>query len=470
MSFQTMRFDGHIQLTLKAGEAPSHVPNHLDHLLGACRPVGRLDGGQVDRALNSIGGGFRSLGVYTSRRNLGRVGEQHRGFSNLEEQLGLSRTYKIQIADAARDQRVVDRLRELPNVETAVVQRLATAPLGGAPLAGASEATVKLTRADAWRPHERIRAAEALGIEPGAEGVSVGVVDTGVSPGHPEFQRRLLAGYDTVNLGMGAANDQVTLVGDSRGLDFNPSDEVNHGSHVAGVIGAQGWRIPRGVAGRCLILPIRVLAAAVFAHKRKRSGVGALSDINAGLKVCVDLGAKVLNMSFGTPESNLNPNDPRPHSRVIRYAARYGCVLIAASGNSGIEEKFYPAALPEVIAVGSVDGQGRRSTFSAYGSHIAVCAPGERIISAGRRGYLASSGTSHAAPFVTGVAALLVSRAWRSRRELNGAEVKRLLIESARPLQGGFNTQTGYGLLDAVAALQHLDRLLAGGRFAGETR
>jgi len=69
-----MRFDGHIQLTLKTGEAPSHVPNHLDHLLGARRPAGRLDGGKVDRALNSIGGGFRTLGVYTSRRNLGRVG------------------------------------------------------------------------------------------------------------------------------------------------------------------------------------------------------------------------------------------------------------------------------------------------------------------------------------------------------------------------------------------------------------
>src|SRR5215510_3975162 len=126
-------------------------------------------------------------------------------------------------------------------------------------------------------------------------------------------------------------------------------------------------------------------------------------------------------MSFGTPESNLNHDDPRPHARVIRYAARFGCVLIAAVGNSGLEEKFYPAALPEVIAVGSVDEQGRRSAFSTYGAHVAICAPGERIISTGRRGYLVSSGTSHAAPFVTGVAALLVSRARRSRRELNGA-------------------------------------------------
>jgi subtilisin family serine protease len=460
-----MRFDGHIQLTFKPGESPSHVPNHLDHLLGACRPAGQLDGGPVDRVLSSVGGGFRALGVYTSRRNLGHVGEHHRGFDDFEEDLGLSRTYKVRIAEPARDQQVVDRLRELPNIEMAVVQCLMTAPMAAAGrLDGAS---VKLTLADARRPHERIHVAEALEIEPGNESVTVGVVDTGVSLGHPEFQRKLLAGYDTVNLGMGAASDQVALVGDSRGLDFNPSDEVNHGSHVAGIIGAQGWRIPRGVGGRCLILPIRVLAAAVIAERRKRSGVGALSDINAGLKVCVDLGAKVINMSFGTSDSNLHPDDPRPHARVIRYAARYGCVMIAASGNSGLEERYYPAAHPEVIAVGSVDEWGQRSAFSTYGPHISICAPGERIISAGRRGYLASSGTSHAAPFVAGVAALLVSRARRSRRELDGAEVKRLLIESATPLQGGFNKHTGSGLLNALAALRRLERLLVGDQFRG---
>jgi subtilisin family serine protease len=457
-----MRFDGHLQITLKSGEAPGHVPNHLDSLLGACRASGRIDGGPVDRALNSGGGGFRALGVYSSRRHLGRVGEQHLGFDEVEESLGLSRTYRIQLSDKDRGQEVVERLRMLPQVETAVVQCLATAPLA------ATEDAAKITRAEAWRPHERIHADEGLAVEPGDERTTIGVVDTGVSLGHPEFQRKLLAGYDTVNLGMGPVNDQVQLVGDSRGLDFNPSDEVNHGSHVAGIIGAQGWRIPRGVAGRCFLLPIRVLAAALIGHRPKRSGVGSLSDINAGLKACVDLGAKVLNMSFGTAASSLNPNDPLPHARVCRYAAHFGCVLIAAAGNSGLEERYYPAALPEVIAVGSVNEHGRRSAFSTYGSHLTICAPGERIVSAGRRGYLLSSGTSHAAPFVSGVAALLVCRARRSGRDLSGAEVKRLLIESAAPLDGGgFSPQTGYGLLDALAALRRLERALVGNQSSG---
>src|SRR5262249_32317215 len=155
----------------------------------------------------------------------------------------------------------------------------------------------------------------------------------------------------------------------------------------------------------CLLLPIRVLAAALLGGRRKRSGVGGLSDINAGLKICVDLGAKVINMSFGTPDSNLDARDPRPHARVTRYAMRYGCALIAAAGNSGLEERYYPAALPDVIAVGSVNEQGERSAFSTWGPHLTICAPGERIVSAGRRGYLVSSGTSHAAPFVAGAGA-----------------------------------------------------------------
>ena len=295
-------------------------------------------------------------------------------------------------------------------------------------------------------------------MEAGNESVTIGVVDTGITLGHPEMQRKLLAGYDTVNLGMGRMSDGVKLVGDSRGSDFNPTDEVGHGSHVAGIIGAQGWRIPRGIGGRSFVLPIRVLAAAQSGNRAKPMGIGGLADINAGLKCCVDLGATVINMSFGTPASSINRDDPLPHAKVIRYAEHYGCVLIAAAGNSGIEEKYYPAALPEVIAVASVDKLNRRSSFSTYGDHILISAPGERIVSTGLKGYMVSSGTSHAAPFVTGVAALLVSRARRSGKSLNGADVKRILKASAETLNGGFSNETGYGFLNAVSALRHLDR------------
>lgn len=457
-----MRLSGHLQITLRTGEALGHVPCHLDYLIGACRHSSRLDGGEIDRVLSRYGGGFRALSVYQAKRSLGRAGEQHLHFNETEENLGMSRTYRIEIAEKERSQEVVNALRDLGKIEAAVVQGLAvTSPLKSEAAPGAAPG---LSKKEAYEPFERIDGMKALEFEPGSESVTVGVVDTGIALGHPEMQRKLLAGYDTVNLGMGKVGDGVKLVGDSRGSDFNPADEVGHGSHVAGIIGAQGWHIPRGIGGRSFVLPIRVLAAAKSDERKKAMGIGGLSDINAGLKCCVDLGATVINMSFGTPASAIKADDPLPHSKVIRYAAHYGCVLVAAAGNSGIEEKYYPAALPEVIAVAAVDRLNRRSGFSTYGEHLWISAPGERIVSTGLKGYMASSGTSHAAPYVAGVAALLVSYAGRRGKKLDGGDVKRILRAGAVTLNGGFNRETGYGLLNALSALRVLERELNANR------
>jgi subtilisin family serine protease len=203
-----------------------------------------------------------------------------------------------------------------------------------------------------------------------------------------------------VDLGLDEAAG-LRLVGDSRGDDFTPADNVGHGTHVGGIVGATGWELPPGVAGRSLLLPIRVLAAALVRGTTRTAGIGAEANINAGVKVAVDLGATVLNLSFGTSEHDVDPEGPKPQAEVVAYAARYGCVLVAASGNSGIAERYYPAALPEVIAVGSVGETGRRSSFSSYGDHVALCAPGERIVSCGITGLREGNGTSYAAPFVT---------------------------------------------------------------------
>lgn len=445
---------GYVVMVLREGERLRHVPAQLDCLSGAGRPASRLDGGPLDRALGRWGGGGRCASVFHARKSFGRPGEHHVGYDDVEEQLGLSRTYKVELADRDRTEDVVKALRDLPQVESAAVQIVATTPFDASTV---TEPKV----AEAWEPHERIRAREAQAIEPGDERVSASIVDTGIVVGHPEFQRKCLAGYDTVDLGMGRVNEQIRLVGDSRGHDYNPYDDVGHGCHVAGVIGARGWRLPPGVAGRSLLLAIRVLAAAVSSSSGRRVGVGALSDIDAGMKVAVDLGASVINMSFGTPEASVDPLGPVPHRQVVGYAARYGCVLVAAAGNSGIRERYYPAALPEVIAVGSVDRQGLRSRFSTWGDHVAICAPGERIVSVSRRAYQVNTGTSFAAPFVAGVAALVLSRARRAGRRVTGADVKRILTESASPLGGGgFHPETGHGFLDSVAAIRRMDRFL----------
>jgi subtilisin family serine protease len=463
-----MHYPGEIILTLRPGYTLTHIPTHVDCLLGAGRPVGRLDGGALDRLLRRWGDGFRASSVYPARQTLGTVGEQHTKYDDVEESLGLSRTYKIELGRLGKTWDTIAALRDATIVESVTRQTLAIADLTP-PIAPPSVPARRLTRADAQRPHDMIHAAAALALEPGDERITVAVVDTGVSLGHPEFRRKLLAGYDTVDLGMGAIGQEIILVGDSLGHDFTPRDETGHGSSVAGVLGAQGWRIPPGVSGCSLVLPVRVLAAArLFGERTKLIGVGGLSDIDAGLKVAVDLGAHVINMSFGTPAPSLDPSAPPPHTRPVAYATHYGCILIAAAGNSGQEEAVYPAALPEVIAVGAVNEYMQRARFSTLGPHLALCAPGERIVSAGRRGYQVNSGTSFAAPFVSGIVALLLSRARRARRKLDGADVRRLLTTSTTPLgDGRFSFETGHGLLNATGALRRLETELASDQSLG---
>ncbi|MEQ9258881.1 MAG: S8 family serine peptidase, partial [Roseovarius sp.] len=303
----------------------------------------------------------------------------------------------------------------------------------------------------------RIGAAEALAIEPGSRAVPVAVIDTGVALEHVEFGEKLLTGFDTVDLGIGLVGGEVSLVGDSVGRDFCARDETGHGSHVAGIIGARGAAMARGLAGRSPIIPVRALAAARMAEGPV-FGIGGLADIDAAIKVAVDLGARVLNMSFGTSRGDLDAAAPPPHEDVIAYANAHGCICVAAMGNSGQEEEFFPAALPGVIAVGSMALDGSVSEFSTTGAHVALCAPGEEIVSAGLEGYRASTGTSHAAPFVSATAALLAARAQRLGHRLTGEEARRALCLSAkRP--GEPDTRGGWGMLDAPAALAFLDQM-----------
>src|SRR5690242_13277687 len=97
-----LHWEGHLTFTLRLGESFRHVPNHLDYVIGGTRPASRLDGGALDAVISRLGGGGRTLGVYPSRRGLGRAGECGAGFDELEERLGLSRTYRLHIADASQ--------------------------------------------------------------------------------------------------------------------------------------------------------------------------------------------------------------------------------------------------------------------------------------------------------------------------------------------------------------------------------
>jgi subtilisin family serine protease len=247
----------------------------------------------------------------------------------------------------------------------------------------------------------------------------------------------------------------LELVGDSGHKDEDPSDDVGHGTGCAGILWAQGLELPPGAAGICSLLPVRVLGAALSGSRRV--GVGSIANLDAGMKRLIDLGVKVINMSFGTAQGQLPPGGALPHLEVVRYALARGVILVAASGNSGLTEKYYPAAHEGVIAVGAIDASQTPTVFTTRGEHVALSAPGRDIRTCGLTGYQLASGTSFAAPHVAAVCALLASRAHRRAWPLDSADARRLLMASARPFGAAGVAGCGSGVLDALAALHLLD-------------
>src|SRR5262249_17681924 len=167
-----MQWPGHLTFTLRSGESFRHVPNHLDYVLGAARAASRLDGGPLDGVISEWGGGGRTLGLYPSRRGLGRFGECGAGYDDAEEQLGLSRSYRLEIADPARTEAVRDALRDLRIVESASVQLLATTPMAVAAVQERPQ-----LKPDAAEPFRRIHVPEAHALERGDKDITVAVVD-----------------------------------------------------------------------------------------------------------------------------------------------------------------------------------------------------------------------------------------------------------------------------------------------------
>ena len=441
-------------VTLKLGEMPDTLPS-LREVRQEGRPMAlTIDGGPIDRLLAHHGGAARTARLHSARvtrhQRPGIPGA--RRFDDVEQLSGVARVLRIEVADDHAMHSLVQALQQLPAVEHAQPDRLCATPFDAA----APRRAATMDPAAARRPRALVRLPQALALQRGDPSVVVGLADTGVVARHLELSRRLRRGFDTVDLDAATVGD-LTLIGDNAGHDEEPDDEVGHGSACAGILRANGTELPAGGAGLCGLTPARVLGAAL--QGGKRVGIGALANIDAGMKRLIDLGAQVINMSFGTPESALLADDPRPHAEVVRYALARGVLLVAASGNSGEEERYYPAAHDGVIAVGAIEEDGRPASFSTRGPHVALCAPGRDIWTCGLDGYACVSGTSFAAPFVTAACALLVAQSEARAWPLDPDTARDILVASARPFAHS-RGQEGYGagVLDAAAALALLDQ------------
>ena len=293
--------------------------------------------------------------------------------------------------------------------------------------------------------------------------VIVAVIDTGVDLWHPDL------------LGAGWVNSELLKKGklerDSRGYygDFfgwnfidgnsNISDKNGHGTVIAGIIAAsvgKGFGIA-GINPWARIMPLKIMEI---------NGKGGSINLARAVLYAVDHGARVINLSVGGEHLTVT------EQAALDYAAEKGVVVVVASGNQGINTAdFSPAGLRNALTVAALGPDLKRPSFSNWGSAIAIAAPGVDILSLRARQtdllmfdkpdykpgtavvggrYYRITGSSFAAPMVSGAASLLFS----ARPELTGEQVKRMLVQSARNLSGvGKDQFTGYGLLDVEAAL-----------------
>ncbi|MBI3964519.1 MAG: S8 family serine peptidase [Chloroflexi bacterium] len=295
-----------------------------------------------------------------------------------------------------------------------------------------------------WAP-TKLNVSDAWDVTTGRPEISVAVIDSGFYFDHEDRPKNLFAGPDFVT-GSGM-----------------PRDGEGHGTHVAGIIGANannGIGVA-GIAPDASVGIIRVL---------NENGVGSILDGASAIMWAADNGYKVINLSLGGPRRT------ETERRAVEYAHGKGVLLVAAAGNCGdgadpscrgLPPNFisYPAAFDQVLAVAATDRNDVVTPWSQHGSYVDLAAPGlgiastylpgaqidVRACSSEARLYCAISGTSQASPQVAGVAALV----WSANPKLTADEVTNLLKRTAVDINSpGADEFAGAGRVDARAAVQ----------------
>lgn len=276
------------------------------------------------------------------------------------------------------------------------------------------------------------------------QGVVVAVIDSGVDISHPQLQARIYVNSREIP-GNGIDDDENGYVDDISGWDFfedqpNVGDNSGHGTHVAGIISTNhSAGAIKGLAPEAKILPLDFMS---------ESGQGNLGDAILAMQYAVQQGARVINASWGGAPCS------QSLSRAIADLEKQGVIFVAAAGNSGLnleQTPEYPAAfaMPSQITVGASTVRDFTAGFSNYSFKLVhLFAPGAMIYSTYPEGRTAAlSGTSMAAPFVSGAVALLLSK----RPTASTAEIRSALFNSVD--RGGFAAITR-GRLNIQRALE----------------
>lgn len=314
--------------------------------------------------------------------------------------------------------------------------------------------------------HDMVSLNSAWDYTTGNKQIVVGVIDSGLLVDHPDIVNNVY-----INTGEipdnGIDDDQNGYIDDHCGWDFADApemtdvalgdhleqdndvfDENNHGTHVSGIIGAQGNN-GIGVSGVCWnvsIMPIRA------GFRTNEAGFLQDDDAAAAIIYAADNGCHVINMSWGDPNYSAIIAD------ACDYAYNKGVTLVASAGNDAGPLLGYPAKLSSVISVSSVNRAKVLSGFASYGHDLDLVAPGELILStyevSGDDMYMEMSGTSMSSPYVAGAAALLLSLV----PGLSPAEIRARLLAATDDLDSpGHDIRTGHGLLNVRKLLDTLN-------------
>ncbi len=260
-------------------------------------------------------------------------------------------------------------------------------------------------------------------------GVTVAVIDTGITPVRDLLDTKFVKGYDFVS-----DREEAT-------------DDNGHGTHVAGTI-AQTTNNKYGVAGiayEANLMPLKVLSA---------YGGGTVADIAEAIKFAADNGADVINMSLG------GGGESQLMKQAIEYAHKKGVTIVAAAGNENHNGASYPARYPHVIGVAAFGPDGEKAPYSNFGAGVDISAPGgseagtilQETIDPEHNNqgvFLGLQGTSMASPHVAGVAALIKASGVTAPEE-----VLKVLKQSARAIEDDSFNYYGAGQLNAEAAVK----------------
>ena len=277
---------------------------------------------------------------------------------------------------------------------------------------------------------QQVDAPDAWAHDIDASNITVAVLDTGIDYTHPKLAGRVELGWNVAD-----GNKDV-------------SDHFGHGTHVAGIIGAQGGDGGlEGVCDTCKLMAVKVLGD---------NGEGTTDAVIQGIQYAVQYGANIINMSLGSSDTAIDP----ALGQAIAYARQHNVLVICAAGNDG-GDVTSPANDPNAIAVSSTSKflwWEYLSWFSNRGSKIEVGAPGGGIWSTvpetpnetGAIGYAKLSGTSMAAPMVSGEAALIEA----AHPEFDADAVQQRIDQAVDVWDGGRNDRVGFGRIRLDLAVQ----------------